>query len=832
MNNKEKKENIFKKGFKKFWVEEEHKSFSDAEIDEIISKKAAADSAYPYSPQSFSGGSDHSAENSFSYSGGSSYSGYSGKYDFSEKTSQPDIDIMGSQGGYQFGSVGDENPRDSFSVNSSYSFSPYDFNSQNSASSYEPVTSAIVVSDSNTSSFGGGIFDPDGLYIDWKDDAVAVSKLTVKNFDSFAKTRFEEIFLTAYSGARSKEKALNITCNVLARMLSYEAFTPDADNTPLSYAIESSLFVFMTKSQRAAAQEHPITMENVRNKPSGVEKDACIQKAFEKGKRDIPRYAPVFSGTTGATVVLLIVAVIIAATAFIWARPFGRSDEVSNSDVTEYQDIIVDSMTAINPDFLIDLNAEIIRGTSESEQFNTGTLPITLELDGPDVANLFALSALAPNDSEAQVFQHSSTGYCFFAPEKGNYRITAQDRFENLSVGYIRLPGGIEIPDSPVPMLSEYYAAPHDRDTVFALFDKETLEGAGYRATITKYPAGCSMSLNEDMTSAQFASQGITGLNSFTVKLSSTTTADSFEFVVPLMIYNNAPIVDVHSLSSNLLHTPNANGVFAGYLSASDPDGDDIRFELTASENCSVMLAPNGGFILVVDEGCTADSAWFGFTVSDGLLTTIEYRRVFTLENRLIDATEYVQEFVCYSGADAWYELELPKRDLDGDLLRWRVVSSLENGITEMGSSVKVSTDGATVSYKIDSNRNEAFEETILLVCTDGWDISEPVSFICRVKENAPPTGGYGNSEVISSGESVICKFVLSHDCPFDKDSDCRIVEISRCRGGEVVGTEGWDNLAFTFKHDGEREQCYVDAVIEDTLTGRRETIRFHITVQ
>ncbi|MBQ9994326.1 MAG: hypothetical protein IJP17_06410, partial [Clostridia bacterium] len=315
------------------------------------------------------------------------------------------------------------------------------------------------------------------------------------------------------------------------------------------------------------------------------------------------------------------------------------------------------------------------------------------------------------------------------------------------------------------------------------------------------------------------------GIDSITVSV-----GDGGAVVIPIIIYNNAPVVDSASLSQTLLHTPSRTGSAAGRIIATDADGDSIRFALTDSQGCSVLLTPNGSYMVRIDDDFSGDTASFSFTASDGRITSDPITISFALENHLVDIEKLSQRFVCYSGEDGFYTLDLPSVDDDGDPLTWEVISTLTDNITNSGSQIILSDDRSVVKYRIDPSVNKDFTEVIELVCTDGWLQSQTIQLTCNVSANKPPVAAAGNTATTTLADAMaVCSVRISDDCPFDK---CVISGIEEVIGGTVTDGEGWDNLQFTFVPDGSEAECVVRVIVKDTLSGATSVIKYVIVVE
>lgn len=301
---------------------------------------------------------------------------------------------------------------------------------------------------------------------------------------------------------------------------------------------------------------------------------------------------------------------------------------------------------------------------------------------------------------------------------------------------------------------------------------------------------------------------------------------------VPVIVLNSAPYcTDPTQLYATVLHTPSNTGHLFGTLSATDAQGDKLTYALANQTDCSVTLSPNGSFMLFIDPDYQGHSVSFDFTVSDGLLTSQQYRYTVSLYNNIISGEAYTQKFTCYGGENGWYTVELPKYDSDGDILNWTVTSELtDEGRTPEGNYIDFTDGLSTVLLRVNPERNEKFSETITLTCSDGWLSSDTVTLKCSFIENEPPRAGKNNSAVIDPAEAVgTFTLDIRDDCEFDK---CVITSVVSCEGGQVTDYIGWNNLTFTVSFDSVPSEETVTAVftVKDTVTGEEIEVEYTIT--
>ena len=303
--------------------------------------------------------------------------------------------------------------------------------------------------------------------------------------------------------------------------------------------------------------------------------------------------------------------------------------------------------------------------------------------------------------------------------------------------------------------------------------------------------------------------------------------ADGTTITVPVLVCNSAPYIEPSSLEAQVRHTPSRAGMIADVIVASDADGDNLTFELSGTNGCSVMLSPNGSYFALIDPEYRLGEASFSFTVSDGIADSDPYTVSIQLTNSLIAATEITREFVCYAGEEM-YEFQLPAVDDDGDALTWSLVTDNHNGITAQWQSQVAVVQGNTVKYHVNPELNESFTEVLTFACSDGWANGTLMTVICNVKENRAPASSGNNSAQLNGLAAAVLEVTVNDDCPFDR---CAIISVDNVTGGSVVQNTGWEQMKFTFTPDGTETACSVALTVADVLTGRTVQIVYDITV-
>ncbi len=321
------------------------------------------------------------------------------------------------------------------------------------------------------------------------------------------------------------------------------------------------------------------------------------------------------------------------------------------------------------------------------------------------------------------------------------------------------------------------------------------------------------------------AANGFVGVDSISITVEdnyglSTSTA------LPVIVSNSTPYyTDTSLLYTTVLHTPSNTGYLFGTLSATDAQNDELTYTLTNQTDCSVTLAPSGSFMLFIDPDYRGHSASFDFTISDGLLTSAPYRYTISLHNNIVQPEKFRQEFVCYTGEDGWYTIDLPSIDYDGDILSWSVTTALtEDNRTPEGNYISFAEGLSKILIRPNPERNEKFSETLTLTCSDGWLGSDEITVRCTFTENKPPRAGNANKASIPASETRgTFTLDIKDDCEFDK---CTIKEVIGCLGGDVVPNIGWNTLNFTVNFYPVldiSEPVTVVLLVEDVVT--KETV-------
>ncbi len=330
----------------------------------------------------------------------------------------------------------------------------------------------------------------------------------------------------------------------------------------------------------------------------------------------------------------------------------------------------------------------------------------------------------------------------------------------------------------------------------------------------------------------------LTALNGFAgVDSINFTIEDNYGLVtdaaVSVVVENSSPYyADSSQLYATVLHTPSNTGYLFGTLSAADVQNDKLTYKLVNQTDCSVTLSPGGSFMLFIDPDYRGHTASFDFTVSDGLLTCEPYRYTISLHNNIIQSGKFSQKFVCYSGENGWYAIDLPSTDSDGDILNWTVTTELSSDSrTPKGNYISFADGLSTVLIRPDPERNEEFSETLTLTCSDGWLSSDTITVRCSFIENQPPKAGRKNrAEITASERNGVFILDITDDCEFDK---CVIKEVVSCTGGKVVPNIGWNTLSFTINFDpvlDEPEPVTAVFLVEDVVT--KETIEVTYTIR
>lgn len=663
-------------------------------------------------------------------------------------------------------------------------------------------------------------------------------KLTLDTLEDFATEHVKPAYLMAYKALLSEPLASGLAVDALSRVFSLrESYEESAEDIAPEKAIADAMEPLLSKTQLANFHNTSITTDE-NALPSTEALIEMVDRVVDKARAEMPRYAPVFSGTTATAVILAMVAIIVAAIAFICTFPSGSADNDVSADTT----IMVESNSRLDPDYMVALDAEIQQTDRLGFEFNTGAIPLTVELSGPDKYNTESLSAAnVTSGSSIGLYQYDKNSYCCIASSDGLYLISAQSNDGHTAYSYINVLDVLSTATSATDVhpVDRCAVVSHGQQTTIELFDSRqfneyTVLSSDDTVSLSDLSLGeiriiapqyGSLKMNSNMTAIEYSADDHAGIESITV-ICRTKAGKLFNFTMPLIISNYAPIIDTDSLSLSLVHTPSNAGTGAGRLYASDKDGDEVTFELVSAANCSVMLAPNGGYLVSIDRDYSGTTASFSFTVTDGLITSDIETVTITLENHTIDQLEYTQDFICYGG-DYFYTFDLPEYDIDGDALTWTVISTMQDGLTPNGSRIMTGTD-SPLKYQISPDLNEDTVEVISLICSDGWLQSPTVTLACIIHENKPPVADSGNRISIPLDQAeVSCTLSIKDDFELDK---CVIDSVYRAVGGSVRENEGWDDLVFTFCPDGTETDCYVILTVRDVLTGNTSNIRYTIT--
>lgn len=661
-------------------------------------------------------------------------------------------------------------------------------------------------------------------------------ELTLETFEDFATEYVKPTYLMAYKATLSPTLASNISSAALSKVFSLrEVYADSGENIVPEKAIADAVESMLTKIQFTNLHNESISPKE-EDLPPLDELISIVDKAVDKARAEMPRYAPVYSGTTGVVLIMTMVVVIVAAIALICLNPFAKKDNGS----TDNNSIYVDAAARINPDYMIDMTAEIHNTSSDGRQFNTGAIPVMIDISGPDAKTTVSVSATDASGAPIKLYQCDTRRYCYLSHGDGIYQFEAVAANGESSSVYTGIYENATVSNGDIIPPNIFIALPHGQEITADIFDSTQITSAEIITSSTDIdvsstdissqlliipPQSGELSLSADKSSVIYSAAETSGLDRIILLYNDNNTIT--EYVVPILISNAAPVIDTSSLNYELVHTPSHRAVTAGKILVSDSDGNAVNFNLVNSVNCSVILAPNGGYIASIDKDYAGTLASFTFTATDGLITTDEITVTFSLKNQLINNLEYNQNFICYGG-EYYYTLDLPQADLDGDKLKWTVITPLSNGLTPNGSEISVSDDGSAVLYRVSPQLNEDTIEQISLVCTDGWLQSPTITLLCNISENKPPVSAGGNSTTIPLRQAQVeCSLNIKDDFELDK---CVISGVHTAVGGSVDTETGWNELKFTFSPDGTETDCYVILTVKDTLTGQMSNIRYNIT--
>ncbi len=658
------------------------------------------------------------------------------------------------------------------------------------------------------------------------------AELTLENLEDFATEFIRPTYLMAYKATLNKSKASSICVDALSKVFALrEEYREEPEDIPPEKAISDAIEAELNKTQFANLHNSSVSADASALPPVEI-LISLVDKVVDRARDEMPRYAPVYSGTTGTLVILSVVAVIVAAIAFICVGPIKTGGEVSGSDAA----IRADSTVRLDPEYMLTVKSEV-KKSSGAGDFNCGALPVVFTLDGPDTIITDTVSASDISGDNVSLNQLSLHSYALLAECCGVYRVTAGTDDGRSVDSYCSVYDILS--NSDIMPLSSGIVLSHDSTADIPLFPLGFFSSA-----VIAEPGRTVSSSDADLVVHQ-PKLGIVSLsNGSNVKyISGTETGiDSLnmtcylpdgsarDFTMPIIVSNSAPIVNRDSLVRATAHTPTKTGATAGVIRAADADGDSVRFNLIDTTNCNVMLTPEGSFLLRVDKNYSGSAAAFVFTATDGIITTEPMTMRFDLTNNLIEETELSQDIVYYGGEEYNYELPLPQKDIDGDPLTWKLASVLSDNLTDNGSFVKISSDKTKLLYRPGKELNADTAESLALICSDGWLESEEITFTVKISENKPPVGGEGNSVTIPLDQtSVSCTLNIVDDCELDK---CVISGVHRSFGGSVKPEDNWSKLIFTFTPDGTETECYVELTVKDILTEKTSVIRYNITRQ
>lgn len=347
-------------------------------------------------------------------------------------------------------------------------------------------------------------------------------------------------------------------------------------------------------------------------------------------------------------------------------------------------------------------------------------------------------------------------------------------------------------------------------------------------ASASDYP---SISLDAYVTGSDLVitpADNFVGIDSVTIEVVDENDMSAV-FSIPVAVINTSPTLDESKLTAEVAHTPSNTGHLFSSITALDAEKDNIRFELTEANYCDVMLSPNGNFLLMLESDYSGRSAYFSFTISDGMLTSGPFTYTVTLNNSLITKTRFSQEFISYSGEDGWYTLNLPSVDNDGDKLDWKVVSTLsDESRTPKGSYISYLDGYSTVRLRVDPELKSRTTETLKLTCSDGWSESGEITFSCVLIPNEAPRAALGNSYTMPEGEkTALIDVKVKNDCIFDV---CKVTAVKSCTGGTVADSIGWDEMKYSFTFDDAATSATVVLTVTEIASGRTVDVTCKVT--
>lgn len=642
------------------------------------------------------------------------------------------------------------------------------------------------------------------MRINWIEGTTPVSELSLVNFPDFARDFADHTYRLCYKASLDEKLAKSLSQSVLAAVICQESGKEGSDSVMPEQAIKSAMLDIMTKQQLTRLNNDSIKTDV---EPKQRDLDEIVEKAVEKANAQMPRYARSFTGTNGTLVIIGIVAVVIVAIVLIWTNPLACT--FTEKGASGGKTGPISAAARPNPDILIDVDFD----TSAGSRVNSGVVPVMLSLNGPDANLVTGVAAFASDGTQTAVYPCGAGRYCFAAEKTDVYKVVVSDGGSQLaaykSVAEIAGEGEEGLPEA------RYYVLSHN-GTLELPFDGST--------QIITEPSKGELRDNDGVLT-YVPGEGADGIG---IDVFSYDMGDGAECCVPIIVSNHSPFVEPTCLSAAATHTPTRSGMLAGRLSVSDEDGDGVAFSLLEQKGCTVLISPNGSYVVLFEPDYRAPSASFSFSVTDGIVTSDPYTVDILLQNNLIAAAEINKSFVCYSGANGYYDIELPRVDEDGDPITWALVTQTADGLTaQWRSEIRIEDDGH-VRYRIDPSRNEAFTEILTFSCSDGWMSGGTATVICSNLPNLPPVSSGENSAPVVGGTASVLEVTVKDDCIFDV---CRIASVESVTGGTVVPDEGWNEMRFTFTPDGTLQYCQVQLTVEDIVTGERVPIVYDIFV-
>ncbi len=685
--------------------------------------------------------------------------------------------------------------------------------------------------------FDNGVINVNNAF---DDSNKTIENLNMSNFYDFVIKYAKYTYELALKATRRPEDAEQLTINTLAHIVCFEAGDSAKRALTAEEVIKQVIKRPLSKQQIEDMYSEKVTFDIDKIYSTEIE-DRILDEAVGKAQDEMPRYAPVFSGTSGTIMILSMVLFIALAIAFVWLDPLGKhleTEEVGGSD-----SVIASAgpVERLNSDLLIDIRSEVLYENEDGEAFTSGCAPVLFRIQGIDLDRIRDITV---NDGSVPIYQYANGAFCFGANSNGIYKVTVLGAEDAKVTHYVTV-NRLVVPDERIiadgyfavsygketkvpfvaangaftqsaPSYSKRYATPTD--------DAVEVNGAGGMADviITKEPKWCK-AIKENGGVARIVSDkagGKAGVDSISV---SAVSSDGVQesYVVPLIIADSAPVILSKSLSLSVLHTPSRSGHTSGVISYTDADGDGVSVKLTETRGCSVMVSPSGRYIAKVSSDYAGSEAQFSVTVSDGLITSLPSVVHIRLENHLVSINELNREVTCYPGENgAKYDLDLPKTDLDGDPLVWSLVEP-ENGNARYGNVV-INEQRSGAQFIVNPVQTEEFTQELLLTCSDGWITSDNIRVIISGKANRAPTLKGVLCEP-AADSSYLCTLSLNNDCEFDT---CTITSIAEVSGGTVKENEGWDKLQFTFTPDGTQDERFVRVVVTEKETGNTATLR------